>query len=365
LKIDMHYCATNALARCAGFSPSAANSMAAAAQYVDDSVTSVVETAVEGAKIQVVETAHTTTDALNANPDDQRLTWLPFHFMPAGEGSSFMEQLVCRADSDNMQAVTNHYDLTRPIGPFTLELMGVLAHCFMDTFSHQGFSGVSSPLNKVEATSIVIHNPDPTLKDMLGSKLGDFFFKYGEQGGLLPELRAVISTGAEIATGAVGHGAVGMYPDYPYLKWEYTYQGSGQKVVRDNPAIFMQACQALYEMFCRFLRTHPEFGAGGIQVPFSQIERAVKDLLTLEKSTDERCQAWSDALKTGSLGPADPQGIPPYPGKAWDATRDSFSELANPAAIIGEGVYRLYQAASYHRHFVLRELLPANGMVVV
>ena len=41
--------------------------------------------------------------------------------------------------------------------PFALELIGLIAHVYADTFSHAGFSGVSSRRNKVDAASLHGH----------------------------------------------------------------------------------------------------------------------------------------------------------------------------------------------------------------
>ena len=42
--------------------------------------------------------------------------------------------------------------------PFALALIGLAAHVYADTFSHSGFSGVSSRRNKVDASSITPQN---------------------------------------------------------------------------------------------------------------------------------------------------------------------------------------------------------------
>jgi hypothetical protein len=82
---------------------------------------------------------------------------------------------------------------------------------------------------------------------------------------------------------------------------------------------------------------------------------------------------WQDWFRNGRLHPSvHGEKIPPYDQERWDADRDGFSnylltlrarnEKPSPVAL---NVYRFYQAASYHRHYVLRELLPAHGIVVV
>ena len=62
-----------------------------------------------------------------------------------------------------------------------------------------------------------------------------------------------MSDGAEIASGALGHGAVAVLPDLPYLEWSFKYEQSPQLSERNNAETFLEACEKLYNMFQTFL----------------------------------------------------------------------------------------------------------------
>lgn len=59
--------------------------------------------------------------------------------------------------------------------PFALALIGLAAHVYADTFSHFGFSGVSSMRNKVDAGSITPKNATTPTATYLDRKLDSFF----------------------------------------------------------------------------------------------------------------------------------------------------------------------------------------------
>lgn len=57
--------------------------------------------------------------------------------------------------------------------------------------------------------------------------------------------------------------------------------------------------------------------------------------------------------------------IPYYDPEPWDKQRDHFPALDKPEKAAASEVYQFYQAASHHRHYVLRELLPKHELVVI
>jgi len=78
-----------------------------------------------------------------AEGNDTRLVWVPFHFMPGGEGRTFEEKLVCTENSVIVNKVFEHYispSVIKNHRPHALHLIGIWAHTYADTFSHQGFS---------------------------------------------------------------------------------------------------------------------------------------------------------------------------------------------------------------------------------
>jgi hypothetical protein len=362
MQIDMHYYGTYAMARAAGITAANARIIATAAQYVDDNVAGGVLKLTDGARIPHEPTAHhIALDQVHEmmNEDDQRQVWVPFHFLPGNQGHDYTERLTCRSDSDIAKAMLDEAILRAEAGePCTLERMGITAHVYADTFSHWGFSGVSSRRNKVDADSFKFDGLEPDLEMHLDRKGKAFFDRFGEQGGLWSNIKSLVGE-----QGALGHGAVATYPDIPYLNWSFTYEKAELGTAhRNNPDGFLKACAALYAFFARLAKVRPDLadrpGRG-----FAAIEPAVKAVLALHQDKDERSEAWQDAARSGALF-AGVEAIPAYDGDAWATTLEALDEEADSAAALLQPACRFHLAAARHRAWVLHELLPDHGLVV-
>lgn len=68
---------------------------------------------------------------------------------------------------------------------------------------------------------------------------------------------------------------------------------------------------------------------------------------------------------SGQLGIQAGEEISHYDPAPWDKQRDHFPALNKPGKAAASNVYRFYQAASLHRHYLLRELLPEHELIVV
>jgi hypothetical protein len=138
-----------------------------------------------------------------------------------------------------------------------------MSHIYADTFSHYGFSGVSSRRNKVDKNSIVLKNASSPTATYLDKKLDSFFRKFGFQGSLWTNIRrAIMSDGAEILSCALGHGAVATLPDIPYLERSFDYEEStftDGSPVRNNTKTFLEACEKLHTVFQRFASTSKSY----------------------------------------------------------------------------------------------------------
>lgn len=149
MQLDMHYYATYAMARATGLEPDDARIIATSAQFVDDNVARSHVEFGDGSRLDQEATAHHPIDLSNRDDRDQRRVWVPFHFIPGNEGDGYTERLKCRMDSPIVRELRDHH-LTYANCGFGLHLLGITAHVYADTFSHYGFSGVSSRGNKVD-----------------------------------------------------------------------------------------------------------------------------------------------------------------------------------------------------------------------
>jgi len=348
MQLDMHYFGTYAMARAAGVKDHIARVMATAAEYVDDS-DYVNVTLTDGMQINAVPTAHHPTD-LKQNIDsvDQRRTWVPFHFIPGNAGATPEERLVCRMDSDIARQMVDH-NIALAREDYGYLLAGITAHVYADTFSHYGFSGISSDLNKVEPSSIALEVADSGVLDYIRRKAVHFAEKY------------VVGHAANLLR--LGHGSVATYPDRPFLKWSFTYSSGGQSGNRPNRETFLLACEKLHGMFGRFAAQYPEAWLDAAAArPFAEISKDVADILAVEADVDGRIEAWQAAAVSGKIfhNPARTR-IPNYDPRTFvdelKALHTYDSARANRTL-----VYLFLRAADVHRDYVLGSLLPAHGI---
>lgn len=345
MQLDMHYYGTYAMARAAGIRPDYAQAIATAAQYVDDSDTAGLVLG-DGTFLACSATAHHPIDARNIEPLDQRNVWIPFHFLPGNKGTSFEERLVCQMDSEIAHEAIK-FAIGNATASFGIMLAGIVAHVYADTFSHYGFSGISSDLNSVDNASITPRITSIEVMKYVKEKANEFFEKRKADAADLIQL---------------GHGGVATYPDRPYLRWSFRYADGRSSGERDNPSTFIAACEKLHGLFIKLGDAVPGYAHLGGRVPFIQIRDTVKNVLAREGAMEERITAWQEKAKQGALYPAK-AAIPAYDSKRFSS---DLAQLAGMPRDKAEGtlVYQFLLAATQYRQFVLRELLPQNGLEI-
>ncbi len=370
MQTDMHYYGTYALARMAGFDVTAAETIAYSAQFVDDSTKHDSKYHPDGGLIYGIATAHTAGQVIKNRlvaQIEQRRVWTPFHFLPGGEGDNSEQKLVCVKDSNiAKQMLENHINYASK-SAYGLHLMGIACHVYADTFSHYGFSGISSRYNKVHAP-IPLDVKDDTMRAYLENKHSKFIAKYAPNW-LLKVKRRVFSRIGEDFSGALGHGAVGTYPDRPYLKWQVTHEETGKTEVRNNLETYIEGCEKLFNLLVNFAQAYNPKSQPLIS--FSRVKDKILEILSAElpmNSSHEkgigRIGLWKDAITSGDLFPSEQNEALDYDSENWEQQKRDFHRL--PSSELGKNldVYKFYQAATYHRYYVLKELLPKNGIVV-
>ena len=373
MQIDMHYYGTYAMARAAGLNRETARTVATSSQFVDDNAARGHVTFRDGARIDKEATAHHPVDLSNLDDRDQRRVWAPFHFIPGNIGDSYTERLKCRMDSKIVQEMRDHH-LSLSDRAFAPHLLGIAAHVYADTFSHYGFSGVSSRGNKVRNDSFRFHeeieNTDgaaalsPEMREYITGKAAAFFGKRGEHGGLLCNIKSWLT---EEASGALGHGSVATYPDRPWLVWSFDYERrdavAGMRSKRDNPDTYLKGCRALHDMFRRFAGRRPGLRESD-GCDFDDIADRVRAVLLVQADKAGRIAAWREAARTGALFDAAGETIPDYEGDAWNEQWDRLDGSKSCDAAMSLPVWCFYRAASLHRIYVLRDLLPKHDLIV-
>ena len=363
MQVDMHYYGTLAMALAAGIPKDDAEIIAYASQFVDDSTGTDSEENEDHGPLYAINTAQGHRQVIIDNPFriqeitiEQRRVWIPFHYLPGGEGTTFSEKLLCIKNSKIAQKMLEHSMEVAHNKPFELHLIGITAHVYMDTFTHYGFSGISSTLNRIKNNTILL-NEDQKID------------------ALLPRLNV-----AHIAEGiarGLGHVGVIELPDIPYLKWQFEFDrprsNYDDKNVRDNSIDFMEGCKSLYNYFLKFAKkkyskfdSWRNFASSGLnfrnvkagkRIKFSKIKEILRNIIEFENDNKEdRIEKWYDS---GLI-----QDCKRYNKDTWEQDKEKFSKLLSSSNGILTDVYRFHQAATYHRYYVLKDLLPSYGIAV-
>ncbi len=360
MQLDMHYYGTFAMARAAGIKAEAAWVIAYAAQFVDENANEDIINFEDAGRIDTKATAHHTLSVKNLDPADQRQIWVPFHFLPGNKGNSFTERLICRKESTIAQEMVEH-NLSHSDKDYALELLGITAHVYADTFAHYGFSGVSSRKNKIINDSIKLKKLEPKIEADITEKEKEFRKKYKRETGFLTNIKSSV---IEFASGALGHGAVATHPDRPYLVWNFKYEEPKRNSgLRKNPETFLEGCEALHKMFRKFAANNTQYSENSY-TQFTDIKNEVKRIILTQATKEDRIEVWQDAVIKGKLYKNNGTNIPKYQKELWHKQRNSLDRKKYSNKALNRNVYKYYQAASVHRNFVLRTLLPKHGLVV-
>lgn len=257
----------------------------------------------------------------------ERRIWIPFHFYPGNEGNTLSKKLICRKNSLIVNEMFDNHIKHVKECPYILHLIGIASHIYMDTFSHYGFSGLSSRNNKVLANSFEFNKEDS--KEYI-DHLSKFEKKYRKE--YFSEnwrnksfwvtffsslsiliykipfvhkiIHGAISSLAEFSTGAIGHGSVATFPDQPYLKWCFKYELENKKSNRDNLQTYLEGCEGLYKKLRKFSELYYENGQIKFR-DFSEIKESVKKILSYKSGVKEGCDKrvlkWKEVIKTGKI----------------------------------------------------------------
>ncbi len=354
MQLDFHHAVTYVAARLAGFPHEKADIIAYAAEYVDDATSSGAICFDNKAMYQRISSAHKTVDPQNLNDVENHLVWLPFHFLP-GNGNlpadtpldaldgRFINKMVCSPDSIVAQemvaaAITDRHK------PYGLHRLGVTMHVYADTWAHQGFAGVLHDVNEVE---------DAQETD----RSGVFDAK-----GLTGFLGRVLDD----ALPPLGHGRANVFPDMPFLQWEYR-NGEGAVTTRDNTELFCQAADAMCRRMQEYRRADdPQVAVTGIGAADMAVIR--EQFASLKKVDGrDRHTSWLQTIAAGrfSFGPA--QIAYAEDGKnSWKAqalgTSSDMPVYRYTESFLTSNWKLFHDAVQEHRLTVLHDILPRYGI---
>ena len=351
MNIDFHYGVIYLTARLAGLGSADAQVVAHACQYVDDATNDGVLRFKDGESFERCASAHEMLDYRNALDAQNRLIWVPFHFLPAAQGESLDDKAICQPDSAVAREMVQRA-LNRPAADNTLHRLGVTLHVYVDTWAHQGFSGIVSNNNR-----IVSLEGDGHPHEVWFDKFKNYWRELGN------DLSAV----AIDAVSGLGHGAALHFPDLPWAVWNYTKLGQ-DSVRRENLPEFIKAA----DMACKVVQGFIHKNSHYLTEPGLPLaaKTALEALLKSNQDHDaqNRLQALCDAVANGAI-PGLKEKIPTYIAKgegSWkhaatgiaDANDSGAAPTWTPAFETSD--YRkFHDATKEHRFLVTQEILPA------
>ncbi|MBU1138498.1 MAG: hypothetical protein KKA76_05930, partial [Proteobacteria bacterium] len=234
--------------------------------------------------------------------------------------------------------------------PYGLHRLGVTMHVYADTWAHQGFAGLQDSVNEVEEAK------ETGNSDVFKSGLGDF-----------------IRNCLDDAIPPLGHGRATMFPDMPFLKWQYRNHNK-ELIELDNTEEFCRAANEMCKAMQRYLLGDPNAEADGIN---ENDMKKIKQLFaeTTEKDGNSRHNKWRKEISRGafSFGPAEIS----YIGKSTKICDDDTSKSWKEQALgTNANLYKYQYKTSFlksdwklfhdavraHRFYIVNELLPAYGI---
>ncbi len=368
MQIDFHHGVTYCVARIAGFDREQAAIVAYASQYVDDAVESGPVKFDNGLVFNRVNSAHKTLDYRNFEKLANKMVWVPFHFLPgnhslpAGQSPPGIDRSICRPNSYVAQDMLRECIRTRE-APHALQRLGISMHVYVDTWAHQGFTGINHKINRASELLDEQGQLDPSKQEHIRK----FYEKtLGEQ--IIDRVTGLFVS--EILP--LGHGAVLSYPDKPFLKWGYT-NGLGEVVQRNNPADFLAAAEHMCQWLQRYL-----LGNGDVAVPgLPKVDRAtIADLLetTQDWESTTRHDRWCQAIQDGkfSFGAEDCSYSSVGPGswvaEAFGVDHPTFADprYSHPyqSNFLTSNWKLFHDALLAHQSFVMQELLPRYQIIL-
>lgn len=359
MQIDGHHTLTYVVARMAGMEHTNAEKLAYCAQYVDEATNSEPIRFQNGAMFNRISSAHKMLDYRNGNELANHLAWIPFHFLPGNDGlksgsipnGGFIERLVCKPDSpvarDMLRSVSKYRQT-----PLSLYIMGIALHVYADTFSHQGFAGVSHKINDVKN------------------------IESDEDESLLDRVRDSILNWSVSSVSPLGHGPALSFPDRPYITWTYE-DGEGNTIKRDNTQDFLKAANQMYKVIKCYLEEDESMNIDSQDdMPpekLKLIENALKQFK--DENGEERHKQWLKWISQGKFN------FDPVELKFLAHGKGSWKEIARGKAVaspmssdlityhydesfITSDWKYFHDALKTYRLDIIRDVLPKYGICV-
>ena len=199
MDIDFHFGTIYVLSRWAGFDSYNAKVIATSSQFVDDNYSGDLELVEKAEKTigkEIIRySGHELWENIAEKGNEQ--VWIPFHFLPALEGESETQQLICKKNSCLAQQLSSKLaNVSIDDADFCFKL-GIGLHVYADTWAHQKFAGITDLINWVGELEFSSLSTDAwsTIETLGKSIFLDIFHP-------------------------LGHAGAVHVPDMPYVQWK-------------------------------------------------------------------------------------------------------------------------------------------------
>ncbi len=358
---DFHFDVIYVLARYAEFSHEDAFTIAYSSQYVDDATHGgFIYFSNAPSYYHMRSVTCTDNKEFYENLDEavNNHTWLPFHFVPGNNPGSFAgteyeyrARMICRPNSEIAQKMVAECINN---GNKSLHRLGITLHSYADTWAHQGFAGVVSPLN--------------VLRDIFDSESGNSFLKIVSP---LDDIADRLIS-ANMNRFPLGHLTALHCPDIPYLEWEYIDREGNSSGRVHNIERFMDAVSNIWIVLKRYQASDVN---GNIPVIPDYVYNAFKDsfLRFAHYNADKRHELWQQALSEDwfGFGKINIPYISSGPG-SWKSialgkddirhTPNEVFEMSNE--FMKSDWKQFHDSVMAHIDFMLNVLLPENGVTL-
>jgi hypothetical protein len=244
----------------------------------------------------------------------------------------------------------------RQVDRFGLILLGVRAHVIADTWAHQDFSGIDHEMN--------------TYYDVKGTPIGRQSIDYQDIGSdwknvVLSALSHDNLKAVPSATSYLGHGWMGHFPDYSFVKFRYRpawRDANAEPIVRNNPEQYRHAFLELCSLFSRVKGSpfSPKAHGGALAAAAKAIDSPCEIANSDKCPRQESAVAWRQIMqKDASIGPPDdvidakqePDPLAVLPGQLHHSV-DMGTRYGTYIVDATSDLYLFQVAADYHFHFV-------------
>jgi len=258
--------------------------------------------------------------------------------VPGLKGENFPKKLRCAEESPFIKTIVNE-----ALDDGNLIRFGLALHPYLDTFSHQGFSGILNKVNDIKSCQALSHIPGSLLNLLIK------MLKYASK----DRFDRLLDSGVP----AYGHGQVMDYPDLPFLRWSYEYdyssefrEGYRSKGIIENPKRYRRAFSKLKKYLSDYLNRHHEYRDN--ELSFKDF-KVLFDTLTSQDTDKGRIRRWIETMVKAGLFQKGDSALS-YHKDIWlkEAFTNYDKEEFNKRKVVGAILADNFPTSNWYQHYL-------------